>query len=130
MARPLTIAAASLAAVALLAACGGDDDTAAPAPDAGEASGSGGAVTVVAEDVDFGADAYEADAGEVTFEYVNEGIIEHSLVIEDVDGFRLLVETRGDVDRGSVGLEPGSYTLLCDIPGHAQSGMVADLEVA
>lgn len=124
MPRPLAIAAAS-AAFVLLAACGGDDtggDGAASEPAAG-------AVTVVAEDVDFGADRYDAEAGTVELRYENEGAIEHSLVIEDVDGFRLLVETRGDVDEGRVDLEAGTYRLICDIPGHEQAGMVADLEV-
>ena len=127
MSRHRTVALTSLAVI-LLAACGGDDDTA--ASDTGGAAGAvEGEVTVVAEDVDFGQDAYDADAGEVTFEYVNEGIIEHTLVIEDVEGVRLLVEQRGDTAQGTVELDPGSYTLFCDIPGHAQAGMVADLEV-
>jgi plastocyanin len=117
--------AALVTALVLLAGCG-DDDTADPQA---TPSGSEGAVTVVAEDIAFGADTYEADAGTVEFEYVNEGVIQHSLVIEGNDDFRLLVETRGDVDRGSVDLDAGSYVLVCDIPGHEQSGMVADLEV-
>jgi uncharacterized cupredoxin-like copper-binding protein len=125
MARALTIATSSIA-LTLLAACGGDDDIATP----DEGGGAAGDVTVVAEDVDFGADAYQVEAGDVTFDYVNEGVIEHSLVVEGVDDFRLLVETRGDTDQGSVELEPGSYRLICDIPGHAQAGMVADLEVS
>lgn len=112
-------------ALVLLAGCG-DDDAADPQA---TPSGGEGVVTVVAEDVDFGADSYEADAGTVEFEYVNEGIIQHSLVIEGDDDFRLLVETRGDIDRGSVDLDAGSYVLICDIPGHEQAGMVADLDV-
>jgi plastocyanin len=117
--------AALVTALVLLAGCG-DDDTAdqQAAPSGGE-----GVVTVVAEDVAFGAATYEADAGTVEVEYVNEGVIQHSLLIEGVDDFRLAVDSRGDTDRGSVELEPGSYVLICDIPGHEQAGMVADLEV-
>ena len=117
--------AALVAALVLLAGCG-DDDTADPS---GAPSGGEGVVTVVAEDVAFGADTYEADAGTVEFEYVNEGVIQHTLVIEGVEDFKLEVETRGDVDRGSVELDAGSYVLICDFPGHEQAGMVADLEV-
>ena len=51
--RPLpTTVSLVLGSVLLLAACGGDDDTAAP-PGAGPADSS---VTVIAEDIDFGAD--------------------------------------------------------------------------
>ena len=116
-----------LAATALLLLVGcGDDDASEP-----EGTASGDAdLSIVAEDVDFGADAYEATAGTVEVEYVNEGMIEHSLVIEGVDDLRLLVESRGDIDRGSVDLEAGSYVVFCDIPGHRQSGMEAELEVS
>jgi plastocyanin len=124
MARARTTTFAAVG-VTLLAACGGDDEAATAA-----GAASAPEVAVVAEDVDFGADAYEAEARDITIEYVNEGVIEHSLVIEGVDDFRLYVETRGDTDRGSVELDPGSYRLICDIPGHARAGMVADLEVS
>lgn len=117
--------AALVTALVLLAGCG-DDDT---ADQQAASSGGEGVVTVVAQDVAFGAATYEADAGTVELEYVNEGVIQHSLLIEGVDDFRLAVDSRGDTDRGSVELEPGSYVLICDIPGHEQAGMVADLEV-
>jgi uncharacterized cupredoxin-like copper-binding protein len=68
-------------------------------------------------------------AGEVTFEYVNEGTIFHSLRIQDVDGFRLLVAERGDVATGTVDLEAGSYTIVWDIEAHTGFGMHAKLEV-
>ena len=126
MPHPLTLAAAS-AALVLLAACGGDDDDA--TSDADRAPSADGVVSVVAEDIDFDADSYEAEAGTVTFEYANEGAIEHTLLIDGIDGFGLVVESRGDTDQGSVELEAGTYRLYCDLPGHEQAGMVADLEV-
>lgn len=125
MHRTPTLVAAAVALV-LLAGCGGDDDA---ASDVEGGTRDDGTVVVVAEDIGFGADSYEADAGTVAFEYVNEGVIQHSLVIDGNDDFRLLVESRGDTDEGEVELEAGSYRLICDIPGHEQAGMVADLEV-
>ena len=123
--RPLppTVSLA-LGATLLLAACGGDDDTAAP-PGAGPADSS---VTVIAEDIDFGADEYETEAGVVEFVYENEGNIAHTLLIEGVP-FELMVRSNGDEIRSSVELEPGEYTLFCDVPGHRPAGMVATLTV-
>lgn len=68
-------------------------------------------------------------AGPVHITYRNEGTIEHTLVIEGVDGFKLDVRAEGDVDHGSVTLRPGTYTVYCDIPGHRRAGMHAVLTV-
>ena len=96
--------------------------TSRPPRPGGDATSS---LTVHATDaLKFGEDAYSAEAGEVTFEYVNDGSIPHTLLIEGIDGFKLDTE---DNTEGSVDLEPGDYTLYCDIPGH--SGMKADLTV-
>ena len=113
--------------VLVLAACGGDDDdTSAPA-----AGGSGTAdLTVVAEDIGFDADSYDASAGTIDVRYENDGSIVHTLLIEDVDGFELEVSSNGDVDEGSVDLEPGDYTLYCDVAGHRSAGMEAELTVS
>lgn len=122
-----TIAVAG--SLVLLAACGGDDDDS-DSTSAPEASGGGSALTVIAEDIDFGADSYEAEAGTVDFVYENEGSIVHTLLVEDVDGFKLEVNESGDVDEGSVELEAGEYVLYCDVPGHRSAGMEATLTVS
>ena len=94
MIRRLTALAITMIAVFGIAACGGGDD------DSSEATPTGGSepVAVVAEDLAFDADTYETDAGAVTITYRNDGAIEHTLVIEDVDGFKLDVPANGDVD--------------------------------
>jgi plastocyanin len=104
-----------------LAACGADEAPAA------EGSGSGDAGLVVAVDgLELDEDEYVSPAGEIAIEYVNDGSLPHTLLVEGVDGFELRV---GDTDSGSVELEPGSYTLFCDLPGHRESGMEATLTV-
>ena len=116
-------------ALGLLAACGGDDangDSAAP-PDLGETDAT---IEVLAEDISFPQDVYETSAGRVGVVYENVGNIRHTLLIEGVDDFELDVSKKGDVDAGAVDLEPGSYVLFCDIPGHRAAGMVADLVVS
>jgi plastocyanin len=110
-----------------LAACGGDDDDATTDTTSGAAAG---AVHVIAEDsLNFDKDSYSADAGEVSFVYENGGALPHTLVIDgiDTDDFKLSV---GDTDEGSVELEPGEYTIFCDVPGHRGAGMEATLTVS
>lgn len=124
-----TVTATLVAASALfLASCGGDDDAATGAPLGGDRAGA--ALRVVAEDISFPSDTYEAGAGDVDVIYENEGSIEHTLLIEGVDDFKLTVTSNGDIDQGSVALDPGEYTIYCDVAGHREAGMEATLEVA
>lgn len=120
MRRPLLTLAAAVAIGGSLAGCGGDDGASGCTP--------GPQLTVVAEDsLEFGAGAYDAVAGCVEVTYENAGSIAHTLLIKDVSGFKLAV---GSTDTGTVELEPGTYTLYCDVAGHESAGMVADLTVA
>ena len=120
---PLLLAAGALALAVPLAACGGDDSGGAtPAT-----SGSGNGITVHAKDtLKFDATAYEAKAGKIDVTYVNDGGQAHTLLIKDHKGFKLSV---GRKDEGSVDLQPGTYTLYCDIAGHEAAGMEATLTV-
>lgn len=122
--RPIrTLFVGGAALVVALGACGGDDgegDEAACSPATAE-------LTVGALDqLRFDADSYDVDAGCIEVTYVNEGSLAHTLLVEDHDGFKLEV---GDQDTGSLELEAGEYTLYCDIPGHQDGGMAADLHV-
>lgn len=114
-------------ATIVLAGCGGEDDPDRLAATNTKAGGTG--VEVVAEDIRFDAESYEASAGAVDVRYHNDGSINHTLVIEDVDGFKLEVASNGDDDRGTVDLETGTYAIYCDVAGHRGAGMEATLEV-
>ena len=66
-------------------------------------------------------------------EYVQEGSLPHSLLIEasdggDVDRFELEVG-EVDADSGTVDLPAGDYVIYCDVPGHRDAGMEAELHV-
>lgn len=133
MRKPL----ASLSIVFLTGlALGGCGDDGGETPSAGEpatetpAPAGGGGVDIVAHDISFDEDAYEATAGTVEVSYLNEGNIPHTLVIEGIDGFKLEVTGNGDEDQGTVELDAGTYTLFCDVAGHRAAGMEATLEVA
>lgn len=122
---PLAIAAASLILALPLAACGGDDDGTADPPVTGGPAAS--SLVVHGNDkLEFDKDAYTAKAGTIELKLVNDGSINHTLLIKEVDDFILKVP---GVDEGSVELEAGSYTMYCDVPGHEAAGMVADLTV-
>lgn len=141
------LALAAVVALTLGACGGGDDDgdvaagdgdtedttetTETTEPTGGDGDGAADAdVSVVAEDIDFPQQQFEAPAGEVTIAYENQGQIRHTLVIEDVEGWETLeVEENGAVATGSIDLEPGEYTLFCDVSGHREAGMEATLTV-
>lgn len=119
--KRLTWIGALIVAGAVLAGCGGDDDGGGGGGD-GLSTGSGGSgdtVTVVAQDsLRFDRDEYTASAGEVTIDYENSGNLTHTLLIDGVDDFKLMVTSSGDTDEGTDELEPGDYRIFCDIPGH------------
>ena len=70
-----------------------------------------------------------APAGEVILSVVNVGSMAHNI------GVRELGVTSRDFGPGATTtmnlgkLEPGVYELFCDLPGHEQSGMVAELTI-
>ena len=122
-------AAAGLAAALTLGACAGGNS--------GENSESGqvapespsGSLRIEAAEFSLSPANLRTTPGTVAVEYVNTGAVIHTLVIDGVDGFKLEVPSRGDVDTGTATLKPGTYTLYCDVAGHRQAGMEAPLIV-
>ncbi|MEE3211317.1 MAG: hypothetical protein VX287_02710 [Actinomycetota bacterium] len=114
---------ATVALALLLASCGGGGSTTQPPAE-------DGVLRIVSYDrQDYDADAYEADAGTVRFELSQIGVQEHTLLVEGLEDEMRLVAVDGGTDAGSLELEPGRYTLYCDIAGHRSSGMEARLTV-
>jgi hypothetical protein len=115
------------ASVALLTACSGGG-TSAPA----ETLPTGATVIRAVQSLRFDAKTYgPVAAGEVVFGYQNEDSVRHTLILAKGDvkvpNFKLVVAQNGSVDSGSVALDAGTYTLICDVPGH--SNMKATLTV-
>ena len=122
MKRLLTLSASAL----LLTSC--SSGTSAPT----ETLPMGATVIKAVPSLRFDADTYgPISAGEVTFGYVNEDTVRHTLILAKGDtkvpNFKLVISKKGDVDSGTVTLEKGEYTLICDVPGH--SNMKATLTV-
>ena len=65
---------------------------------------------------------------DVTITVTNNGALQHNMDIQDT-GFETDVAGGGDVQTLSVNLPAGSYPFRCDVPGHAEAGMVGTLTV-
>lgn len=114
------------ASLGLLAACGstasGPTTTFAP----------GTLVVKAVPSLRFDAGTYGlVKAGEVTIGYTNEDSVRHTLILaknnEKVSNFKLVVAEKGSSDSAMVKLDKGTYSVLCDVPGH--SNMKATLTV-
>jgi plastocyanin len=113
---------AGLAALALaLVGCGGDD---APA-----VTGDGTSVEIVAGDMFYEPENVSANAGTIEITLINEGAAEHNLLVEEVGDVLVVHTDPGETATGTIDLEPGTYTIYCDIPGHRASGMEGTLTV-
>lgn len=115
----LLIAPVVLGATALLSACGGSGSS-----EPAETVPAGAFVVKAVPTLKFDAERYgPIPAGDITFGYVNDDTVRHTLIIakgdEKVPNFKLVIERKGSVDSGSVNLSAGEYTLICDVPGHA-----------
>jgi uncharacterized cupredoxin-like copper-binding protein len=88
------------------------------------------ALVIKAEDIKFDKKEYTAPAGEVTVALESEGAQVHSLVIFDKDNTVVGEEMKvnpGQTQVETYDLPAGTYSLICDIPGHKEAGMTATL---
>lgn len=134
---PKIRAAAALACVGCFAlvvtACGGSGSGGGTAKSVTITAPSGGGtptLTIEAHDVYLRPNQVTAPAGKLKIDYVEDGSQQHTLVIEDVKGFKLQVGPGAKNDSATVDLEPGEYSFYCDIPGHRAQGMSGTLTVS
>lgn len=154
--RALAIGAGTFVCVlsVIIIACGGSGKT----TQAGDAHDEGTLTTetVVHTTLDEwritdhdGMAAFAVPAGDVTFEVHNEGDTVHEVVLIRTDLGAADLPVQGIVDEEAAGdvlgrtsqfgggemellsyhLESGAYALICNIPGHYQQGMYAQLVV-
>ena len=96
------------------------------------AAGSGSTLNLAASPtaIAFDTTSLTAKAGKVTIDFDNPAPIEHDVAIEK-EGKELAVSELVTEAETSVSaeLEPGTYTFLCTVPGHAEAGMEGTLTV-
>jgi len=111
-----------LAAIFLLAACGGSSGTQ-PA----------GSTKVTLTEYRFDPSTISVTHGKVVLFLVNGGTISHDLVVTDSSGKRMgaseLISAGDSAVLTIDNLPAGTYTFLCDQPGHEQAGMKGTLTV-
>lgn len=103
--------------VALIAACGGGGSTADTIP------ADADVVVKATNSITLDQKSYTATAGAIVIAYQNDSAIRHTLIVAK-DGtkepdFKRIVNKKGEVDSGTITLTAGTYTLLCDVPGHS-----------
>jgi plastocyanin len=122
--RALLVAAAAAVSIFAVACTSTDDGGKAYREPKGPAQES---VSVKGGNYYFEPDPVRLPAGIDEVELVGEGGV-HTLVIDGVDGFELRVDGE-ERDAKLVRLEPGKYTIYCDLPGHRDGGMEATIVV-
>jgi uncharacterized cupredoxin-like copper-binding protein len=119
------IRAVPLALALLLVACAPDDEGGQATPEPGEQVV---AVTLVEHEIQIDG---TATAGEVFFELSNDGDQAHGFAITGggLDETLVTDVQPGTIERVSVELEAGTYTLWCPIGDHRDLGMETELQV-
>lgn len=112
--------AAPVSGGSAVAGGGGGNDVPAPAGD--------NAINAIEKDFAIALDKTTIKAGSITFNVKNNGPSPHNLDIKELN------KVTDNIDPGKTGtltvdLKPGTYTVICNIPGHEQLGMHVTLTV-
>jgi uncharacterized cupredoxin-like copper-binding protein len=123
-------AAATTASGSASAAAGTTAPSGTTASAANSGGGGGASTTINATEKDFAIalDNASVPAGSVTFKISNQGPSPHNITIKELNK----VSDTFDAGKGgnfTVDLPAGTYTVICNIPGHEQLGMHVMLTV-
>jgi uncharacterized cupredoxin-like copper-binding protein len=152
----LTVSAALTVAFMMLLGigCGGSskDESSKPATTSAQQDGASTVenVTITMGEYFFKPKDVAVPAGKVAITAPNNGKIEHELVLlkTDVDPANLKTEKDGEVDeeaysgpgeipdveagetgKTTLNLKPGTYAMICNVPGHYKAGMYGRVTV-
>jgi plastocyanin len=128
--RRTLFTSAALASALFLSACGGADATQAAGGDADTDSASSSGVTVGATEFAFDPEDFSLPADEdVELTLENNGVVEHDIVVEELDDRELVYANAGETVTETVNIPAGTYAFYCSIPGHRAAGMEGTLTV-
>ena len=126
MRHRVVVAGGLLLAAGLAASCGGGGEQQGGGGGQ-QGGGAGGAVTVTEHEWAIQLPS-EIPSGAVTFSVKNDGAVEHNFVIQETEQ-RLDGIQPGQTKTLQATLQPGTYNIVCDIPGHSEAGMKATVTV-
>jgi nitrite reductase (NO-forming) len=118
------------AVVLLVGGCGGGGtaDTEAVPAISTKAPSTGVVLAFTGHEYSFTPTTTKASPGETTIRFTNKGAMEHDLTIAAL-GVHLTAQP-GKTAEATVTLRPGTYTSICSVPGHVQSGMQGTFTVS
>jgi plastocyanin len=122
---------------------GGGTPAAGGSPAAGAPVAGGPGTTIAATEKEYAIalDKSSVPAGNVTFDVHNTGSLPHTIAVTPGDGASkakgvtgTVIGDSGNIDAGKTGtltvaLQPGTYQVVCTVPGHVQLGMIVQLTV-
>ncbi len=115
--------------------------TAAPETASGSGGGPGTPIVATEKEYAIALDKASVPAGPVTFTIKNAGTLPHNLGVVAADGASKAggitgktIKDSENIDGGKSGtltvdLKPGTYQVVCTVPGHVQLGMIVMLTV-
>ena len=129
--RP-SLTLALIAVLALLTtACGSTQPAAAAKGSAPVATGTAQEVTVTATEMVFSPSTVEVTAGQpVRLTLRNNGVVEHNWQTQiGAEAVVVTARPRQSASTTFTPQTPGTYKVICSVPGHEQAGMVGTLTV-
>lgn len=121
------------ALLVILSACGQSGSTGTAPPSSTAAGSATATATVNVTESEFAIDASPTSlpAGSVTFAISNTGAASHDVVVKGpgVDNVASALVSPGGTGSLTVTLQPGTYELYCNVPGHKDKGMDTTITV-
>lgn len=92
-------------------------------------TGTGEGLRVTMTDFEFDPDPISVTGDEAQLLVVNDGQVVHNLVIPELGKGTPEVQAGDDFELDLTDQPPGTYRVICDIPGHLEAGMETEITI-